>query len=397
MQVCGWKQPTSSARGARRSRSGRDWLRRLDPRPVPARYLPHHPPGSTSGAGLRLLPADPSTRAQALASRPHARFSRLCDFSELTLTPIRPRACCLRPHASRLQVRAPPYENAGAMPFFKLLRHIVDTEGWQRLYRGLGSALGGAGLSWALYFAWNDWFKRRMRTAKQTLKLTAMEEMLCAAAAGILTTLVVNPIWVINTRLKLAAQKRRKISAAAVDTTAAEEAPSTQQGRVIEVKEKNTMSAVIALVRKEGLLGWLSGIVPALILLINPAIQLAIYGWLRKWIQRRRGKAPHATDAFVMGAVSKFFAVIATFPAQTIKLRMQAGLRSQAGHSVWQEILAAETMSQRLSVIQALWTGVGNKMATSMLHAAVMFAVVELFRAFNRVVGRRHLKSLPTP
>jgi hypothetical protein len=31
------------------------------------------------------------------------------------------------------------------MPFFKLLRHIVETEGWKRLYRGLASALGGAG------------------------------------------------------------------------------------------------------------------------------------------------------------------------------------------------------------------------------------------------------------
>lgn len=39
-------------------------------------------------------------------------------------------------------------------------------------------------------------------------------QMLAAAMAGILTTLVVNPIWVINTRIKLAAQKRRDIASA---------------------------------------------------------------------------------------------------------------------------------------------------------------------------------------
>ena len=41
---------------------------------------------------------------------------------------------------------------------------------------------------------------------------------------------------------------------------------------------------------------------------------------------------------------------------------------------------------------RSLWAGVGNKMVTSMLHAAVMFSVVELFRAFNRMFARKHLR-----
>jgi hypothetical protein len=196
--------------------------------------------------------------------------------------------CC------RVQVRAPPYDNVGQMPFFKLLRHIIDTEGWRRLYRGLGSALGGAGLSWALYFAWNDWFKRQLLLRKSRSggargKLSALEEMCCAAVAGILTTLVVNPIWVINTRLKLAAQRREKKSQATLTPPreghgAAGQAAGAnggggqgdrervgrdsgegsfpERGMVKEVKESNTIAAVVALVRKEGLLGWLSVSLP---------------------------------------------------------------------------------------------------------------------------------------
>ena len=38
------------------------------------------------------------------------------------------------------------------MPYFELVRHIIRTEGWQRLYRGMPSAISGTGLSWALYF-----------------------------------------------------------------------------------------------------------------------------------------------------------------------------------------------------------------------------------------------------
>eukprot|EP00960_Hanusia_phi_P045689 757386-Hanusia_phi.AAC.3 len=40
-------------------------------------------------------------------------------------------------------------------------------------------------------------------------------------------------------------------------------------------------------------------------------------------------------------------------------------------------------MSELIEVITSMWTGVGNKMVTSMLHSAVMFTFVELFRAFN--------------
>jgi hypothetical protein len=228
----------------------------------------------------------------------------------------------------------------------------------QRLYRGLSSALGGAGLSWALYFAWNDWFKRSFVASKVRKglkgKLSGVEEMMCAAVAGVLTTLVVNPIWVINTRLKLAAEKRKNKlngSPGAPGAAVSHPAAASEGKEVKAVREKNTLAAIVALVQREGILGWLSGIIPALILLINPAIQLAVYGRLRKWVARKRGSAPHASDAFLMGAISKFFAVILTFPAQTIKLRMQAGLKGPEG-SIWREILGARTLDERLRLVR---------------------------------------------
>jgi len=84
--------------------------------------------------------------------------------------------------------------------------------------------------------------------------------------------------------------------------------------------------------------------------------------------------------------------VIATFPAQTVKLRMQAGLTGPEA-SIWREIVEATSLDKRLRKIQSLWAGVGNKMVTSMLHAAVMFSVVELFRSVNRVFARKLLKA----
>jgi len=42
------------------------------------------------------------------------------------------------------QVRAPPYENVGSMPFSKLLTTIVKTEGWQ-VFRVCGGCVWGGG------------------------------------------------------------------------------------------------------------------------------------------------------------------------------------------------------------------------------------------------------------
>ena len=95
---------------------------------------------------------------------------------------------------------------------------------------------GSDALVWLTWLQWNELFKRWLKSLKHkknpsqsltTIKLTAIEEMLSATVAGILTTVIVNPIWVrkpwrcdgdwwdesaqhvqvINTRLKIAAKK----------------------------------------------------------------------------------------------------------------------------------------------------------------------------------------------
>jgi len=325
-----------------------------------------------------------------------------------------------------LQVGAPPYDKP--MAYLELVRHIIRTEGWQRLYRGMPSAISGTGLSWALYFGWHEAFKRWMLSARRRklgpdASLGAAHQMLAAAMAGILTTLVVNPIWVINTRIKLAAQKRRDIASAdthakgegnvgassrvgghdtstgknkpiiTIPSSPTSTAPDSPQveGAVRAVKKAGTIAQVLELVKREGIMGWLSGIVPALILLINPAIQLLTYARLRKMVlQAKGGKPPSAGEAALIGAMSKFLAVLFTFPAQTVKLRMQAGLKiGKSETGLMERIAAAKTFGAKLSEVLLLWTGVGSKMITSMLHSAVMFSVVEVIRALNVRLGKR--------
>ena len=248
------------------------------------------------------------------------------------LTPILAIPCRLATMNDRKtkpgQVRTPPYDTVD-MPFLKLMVHIGKTEGWKRLYRGLTSALVGSGLSWALYFGWHEGFKRWILSLRKGQKrLSAADEMLAAAMAGVLTTLIVNPIWVINTRMKVAAKKRLAAKTDVVVPGAAVVAGG-QNGASINGGVSNgnghtngvgggkgaseaadgdrgsgKTTNFVELIRKEGLMGWLTGIVPSLLLLINPAIQLLVYARLRRMVQKRFGRAPGASEAAVMGAVS---------------------------------------------------------------------------------------------
>lgn len=203
------------------------------------------------------------------------------------------------------------------MPFLRLLIHIGKKEGWQRLYRGLPSAIVGSGLSWALYFGWHEGFKRWILSLKGQKRMAASDEMLAAAMAGILTTLIVNPIWVINTRMKVAAKKRAAAKAGGGDPNgnghvapnAGGEAGGNGHASAAgnseeEVSTRAKTTSFTELIRKEGLMGWLTGIVPSLLLLINPAIQLLVYARLRRLLQKRMGRGPGPTEAALMGAVS---------------------------------------------------------------------------------------------
>jgi hypothetical protein len=127
------------------------------------------------------------------------------------------------------------------------------------------------------------------------------------------------------------------------------------------------------------------------VLLVNPAIQLLVYARLREAVLRAtRGRPPGPGQAALIGALSKFVAVLVTFPAQTMKLRMQAGIKA---HGLAARLAAAETLGAKASEVLLLWTGVGSKMFTSMLHSAVMFSVVEAIRALNLRVGTKRIAA----
>lgn len=127
--------------------------------------------------------------------------------------------------------------------------------------------------------------------------------MIAGAIAGSATVLITNPIWVINTRMT------------------ARKSESEEQTLPGAPKTKpSTFSTLMDLLRQEGPKSLFAGVLPALILVINPILQYTIFEQLKNVVERRRRMTPK--DAFYLGAFGKIMATSITYPYITIKSRM---------------------------------------------------------------------------
>lgn len=77
---------------------------------------------------------------------------------------------------------------------------------------------------------------------------------------------------------------------------------------------------------KEGLGAFFKGVLPNLILVINPIINFVVYEFLKKIAIRKYKKEkliPYST-VFTMSSVGKCMATLATYPILTLRVKLQA-------------------------------------------------------------------------
>jgi adenine nucleotide transporter 17 len=125
--------------------------------------------------------------------------------------------------------------------------------------------------------------------------------MAAGALAGSATVLITNPIWVVNTRM----------------TARSKEADVPG---VTKKRQLGTFETTAALIKNEGLSALFSGVMPALVLVINPILQYTVFEQLKAVLEKRRKVTP--MDAFYLGALGKLVATSTTYPYITVKSRM---------------------------------------------------------------------------
>ncbi|KAF9507079.1 hypothetical protein BS47DRAFT_1378002 [Hydnum rufescens UP504] len=252
---------------------------------------------------------------------------------------------------------------------YDVVVHIIKTEGITGLYTGLNSSLMGVGITNGFYYYFYEQtreglLKRRPKGASQAL--TTLESMLTGLVAGSATTILCNPIWVVQTTQ--AVQTVQDLSSSG----------HSQPSRV--TTKMGIIETISHIIRKGGIGALWRGIGPALVLVINPIIQYTIFEQLKNWLTVRRSAKlgiPKAVailtdlDYFILGALSKLIATSVTYPYIVIKSRLQSGHESALRYKSSLDGMLTVLKEEGIS---GLYKGIGSKLVQSVLTAAILFA-----------------------
>jgi len=143
--------------------------------------------------------------------------------------------------------------------------------------------------------------------------------MAAGALAGSATVLITNPIWVVNTRMT--ARKNAIEEEGTSHEGSSDEALPTLQDptgrKALRLVKPSTLATISAIIRDEGLGAFFAGVIPALVLVINPILQYTLFEQLKNLLERRKKGRASPTDAFYLGAIAKLVATGLTYPYST--------------------------------------------------------------------------------
>ncbi|KAJ3259660.1 hypothetical protein HK103_001921 [Boothiomyces macroporosus] len=122
--------------------------------------------------------------------------------------------------------------------------------------------------------------------------LDVLTRMAPSAVAATITTILTNPIWVVNTRLLVKNNKKMGVK-----------------------------DAIGEIYTEDGIGGFWKGILPAMVLVTNPVIQFAVFERLKKWIAKS-ARDISTFQYFLLGAFSKLCATLVTYPYILLRSRL---------------------------------------------------------------------------
>jgi len=251
---------------------------------------------------------------------------------------------------------------------YEAVRDIIKREGVFGLYSGLGSSLWGIAVTNGVYYYFYERTRGIMLSSRGGSKgLSTLESMITGLIAGSATSIISNPIWVVQTTQ-------------AVQSMEKPTDPSSSTSTPQPVQKLSILQTIQHIVATDGLLGFMRGVGPALVLVVNPVIQYTVFEQLKNELVTRRTAALRAAggaavaaavltdlDFFLLGALSKFIATGSTYPYIVVKSRLQAG------HAKYKSALSGILSIVKNEGIGGLYKGVGNKLLQSVLTAAILF------------------------
>jgi solute carrier family 25 folate transporter 32 len=253
------------------------------------------------------------------------------------------------------------------LPYYKNTAHalfsIGRAEGLKGLYAGFYPAVLGSSLSWGLYFFFYSRAKHRYQKGTEE-HLGAGLHLASAAEAGALVCLFTNPVWLVKTRLQI-----------------------QTPGSGARQPYSGFLDALRTILRDEGWRAFYKGLGPSLLLVSHGAIQFTTYEEARKFVITLRNKqrkddnivgdkALTSVDYAALGALSKFFAALLTYPYQVIRARVQQRPNTD-GLPKYRDSYHAFKETLRFEGIRGLYKGIGPNLLKNVPASSITFLVYE--------------------
>jgi len=268
-----------------------------------------------------------------------------------------------------LSTRAAVETTADNQRLHQAIINIIKREGILGLYSGLESSLLGIAITNGVYYYVYERSRGIiLKTRSGGKGLTTAESILTGMIAGSVTTILSNPIWVIQTSQAVHTLNHSKSSQ-----------------REVSMEKFGFFKTAKSILTKDGIQAFWRGIGPALVLVINPVLQYTVFEQLKNSLIANRTKKLRAMgvgavavsvlsdwDFFLLGAFSKLVATGSTYPYIVVKSRLQAG---HAHALKYKSSLDGMLSILREEGVGGLYKGLGSKLLQSVLTAAILFAV----------------------
>lgn len=197
-----------------------------------------------------------------------------------------------------LSTRAAVKERKARESIIDSIRKIIKQEGISGLYDGLGSSLWAISLTNASFYFFFEEVRAIIIRRKNKIKLSTFDSILASFIAGCGTSIVTNPIWVINTNQISQASLSQDLSEVDGDDDASNSSSKLttkldpKTGQKIVVKKLGFIQTLKKIYKNGGLSAFFRGLGPALVLVINPIIAYTAFEQFKNiLIARRLGNA----------------------------------------------------------------------------------------------------------
>lgn len=243
----------------------------------------------------------------------------------------------------------------------KVARKIAEQDGFAGLYQGWWSSVVSLGASNFVYFYTYNALKTVYKNVIAKTQSTAIDpitNLVIASIAGVINVFATTPFWVAGTRL------------------------STQGKKTTDRPYKGVWDCLTRIAAEEGVEALWKGVGPSLVLVSNPSIQFVAYERMRgpmAKVAEKRGSPITAFEFFVMGAIAKAIATVATYPLQLAQSRLRAD-KGKAGNSMERNYnTTADVLVKvyKAEGVAGLFKGMEAKLWQTVLTAAFQFLTYE--------------------